>query len=329
MLLSEFLKDQKNSQYMKTRDAGFVEADHPRGQPDNPGQFVAGGGSTSEQKSIKTKASNNFEETKRDGDGKLIRADGKALPNHIAKLKIPPAWKNVIYNPDEKANMLLVGQDAAGRRQVLYSDKFKNKNAQAKFKRIQELDKKFDLIVKQNDASLKENKEEALITKLIMQTGIRPGGEEETRAKVKAYGATTLEGRHIIANKEGVTLSFIGKKGVQNNIPVEDKQLVKFLQERSKDKDQRIFQTDGGSLLKYVHSLDGGKFKTKDFRTLLGTKTAIGLIEKEKPPKNEKEYKIKVKEVAKQVAMKLGNTPTVCLQAYINPSVFSEWRIKI
>jgi hypothetical protein len=49
MLLSELLKDQKDSQYMLTSDAGtFREEDHPRGQPGNAGQFGPGGGSKSE-----------------------------------------------------------------------------------------------------------------------------------------------------------------------------------------------------------------------------------------------------------------------------------------
>ena len=44
MLLEEIVKDLPDSKYMKTMDGGFVESDHPRGQPDNPGQFVEKGG---------------------------------------------------------------------------------------------------------------------------------------------------------------------------------------------------------------------------------------------------------------------------------------------
>ena len=47
MLLSDFLKGIKGSKYLQTKDAGFVESDHPRGQPDNPGQFTAGSGGSS------------------------------------------------------------------------------------------------------------------------------------------------------------------------------------------------------------------------------------------------------------------------------------------
>lgn len=45
MLLSDFLKDVKDSKYMLTKDAGeFKEELHPRGHPENAGQFGPGGG---------------------------------------------------------------------------------------------------------------------------------------------------------------------------------------------------------------------------------------------------------------------------------------------
>jgi DNA topoisomerase IB len=33
--------------------------------------------------------------------------------------------------------------------------------------------------------------------------------------------------------------------------------------------------------------------------------------------------------VAKEVSSKLGNTPVVALQAYIDPRVFSDWRKEV
>ena len=41
---------------------------------------------------------------------------------------------------------------------------------------------------------------------------------------------------------------------------------------------------------------------------------------------NEKEYKKAVKFVATAVSKKLGNTPTIALQSYINPATFAAWR---
>ena len=90
--------------------------------------------------------------------------------------------------------------------------------------------------------------------------------------------------------------------------------------------DGKLFNTDNVALLKYSHSLDGGGFVTKDFRTLLATRKAMEHVKKADPPKTEEDYKKKVKDIAKNVASVLGNTPAVCLNAYINPSVFTPWR---
>ena len=175
-----------------------------------------------------------------------------------------------------------------------------------------------------------KDKEEAILVKLIAATAIRPGSDNDTKAKVKAYGATTLQKRHVVKREGKIYLDFIGKKGVHINLPVEDKEVAKTLwakAKQAKHQEGNLFNTDRGKLLEFVHSLDGGGFKTKDFRTLQGTKQAMQHVEQMPAPTNAKEYKKQVREVAKKVAEKLGNTHTVCLQAYINPSVFAEWRM--
>lgn len=305
-------------------DKDFVESDHPRGKGEKGGEFVkkgsGGGGSSSSSKMTPVKV---------DKKGTRTSADGKALPPHIAAAKIPPAWTDVTYSSDPKAELLVKGKDSKGRVQYVYSEAHWTKMAEKKFARIDELGKKFDSIQKENEAKLKKTKsEECLVLKLIMQTGIRPGSDEDTQAKVKAYGATTLQGRHVKVSKDGVVLNFIGKKGIENNIPVTDRELAKELAERSKKAgaDGNLFNTSGDSLLKYSSGLDGGGFKTKDFRTLLGTRSAMEEVKKGDPPSNEKEYKKRVKEVAKVVAGRLGNTWVVALQSYIAPAVFAEWK---
>ena len=55
MLLRDLLRDYRGL-YNQTKDADFKESDHPRGQPDNPGQFVAGGGSSSKSEGESSKS---------------------------------------------------------------------------------------------------------------------------------------------------------------------------------------------------------------------------------------------------------------------------------
>jgi DNA topoisomerase-1 len=297
-----------------TDDAGFEESKHPRGNAKNAGQFSLAPASGAGAKGART------------------HAEGTSLPKHIAELKIPPAWTDVHYDTNPKADLLVIGKDAKGRRQAIYSEKFKSTNAEFKFKRIKELDKKFDRIRTENDRARKSRdpkiRDSADCAALIMSTGVRPGSEDDTGAEKRAYGATTLEGRHVVVGKDGsVTLSFVGKKGVALNIPVEDPEIAAMLSGRKNGDNDPLFpSTNDSVLLRHVHSLDGGSFKTKDFRTLVGTRSAMTDMKAIAAPKNMVEYKKKVREVAIKVAARLGNTPTVALQSYINPTVFSEWR---
>jgi len=256
------------------------------------------------------------------------QSDGRALPAHISAVRIPPAWTGVRVAKNPNSEMLVAGKDSKGREQRIYSQAYWTRTAALKFSRVRELMQKQGAIAAQNEANVKSGQEEAVVTALIMATGIRPGSEADTGAEKQAYGATTLEARHVKPTKEGAILEFVGKKGVALSIPVDDKGLAKMLLNRAKQRSPRekLFSVTDSQLRQYVHSLDGGKFKPKDFRTLKGTSVAIIEIKKAKAPATDREYKRQVKAIAKVVAAKLGNTPTVALQSYIDPTVWSKWR---
>jgi DNA topoisomerase-1 len=266
-------------------------------------------------------------------DGKRMMEDGSELPEHIKKLTIPPAWTDVRINPDPNGDLLVLGKDAKGRVQSVYSEKFAQTQAEAKFMRVQALANEFDDIHKQNEKNRRSRtprtKDAADCMRLIMQTGIRPGSDEDTGAEKKAYGASNMRAEHVVTEKGKTYLRFTGKKGVDLNIEIEDPETAKMLKRRAKESpDGQLFPNiNEKHLLDYTHTLDGGHFKTKDFRTHLGTSTAIKEMENHPKPTNEKEYRKAVLAVAKKVSAKLGNTPTIALQAYINPAVFASWRL--
>lgn len=253
-------------------------------------------------------------------------------PEHIKRLRIPPAWTHVHISDDPESNLQAFGRDAKGRSQYVYSAKFQESQAALKFARIKELDDKFDSIKRQNARDRKHDnpriKDAADCTYLIMTMGVRPGSEAETGADVKAYGASTLEGRHVTTIDGVLHLHFIGKKGIELKLPVRDKSVAEMLKKRADEAGEsgQLFpHVSEKALLEYVHGLDGGGFKTKDMRTRLGTKLAQTLVDKMPAPKNPTEYRKSVREVAKRVAAKLGNTPAVALSAYISPVVWGSW----
>lgn len=317
--------------------ATFKENEHPR---DQDGQFAEGAGGSG------TAPEGNKSETKEAGtnsprlgtkivDGKRVSASGEALPEHIQKMKIPPAWTDVTYSTNPKSALQVVGKDSKGRTQSIYSSEHTMQAAASKFARISELNEKFDAIAEQNAQAMasdgKRVRDTADCLALIMGMGIRPGSEADTGASKQAYGATTLQGRHVVRTDAGnIYLRFIGKKGVNLSLKVTDPKLAKMLEQRAKEagtKGKLFPETSDKILLDYVHSLDGGGFKSKDFRTHLGTKTAFELVnESKKQPANMKDYKRMVREVAKKVSDILGNTPTIALTSYISPTVFAKWQ---
>lgn len=316
---------------------------HPRGQPGNAGEFAPAGGSkksTVKQPAAKTPSRNSkagqtarvAAPPKISKQAHLVAAspDRTKWPSHIQAIKVPPAWTDVKISSDPKAALLVIGKDAKGRDQYVYSEAHKNKKASEKFKRIQKLNAQYDRVNSQNQKDLRskdpKTREHAAVTALVMDMGLRPGSETDTGAKEQAYGATTLEASHVVKEGDQTYLRFIGKKGVRINLVVDNSDLARDLNDRAKRGKQLFPDVNERTLRTYVAGLGSGGFRTKDLRTLKGTSLATLTVEAMPVPKNANDYKKAVQEVAKKVSVKLGNQPKVALESYIAPEVFANWR---
>lgn len=323
-ILADFVKG-------KQAQDEFHEEDHPRGQPKNAGQFAegSGGGQTAPSKSTVGKT-NTSKPAPGSAQAHLVSLPKEKWPPHIQALKLPPAWQDVRVSPDPQASLQAIGKDTKGRPQYVYSEAFKESQTAKKFARIKKVDAKFDSMMKKNDANMKSRdermKQHAQAAGLILDMGLRPGSERDTGAKEKAYGATTLEATHVISEGNEVRLQFTGKKGVKINLPVDNPVLAQALRERAVGGGQLFPRVSAESLGAYVKSLGGADFKTKDLRTLKANRMANQLISSVPAPTNAAEYKKAVRIVAVAVSSKLGNTPVVALQSYINPVVFAPWQ---
>lgn len=324
--------------------AEWHDTDHPRGQPDNAGQFAPGDGGGSKPDKKETRDAKKAEKPKatrgemtgarREGRGngaRIVLADGSPAPDHIKPSMIPPAWSDVRVSLDPHADLQVTGRDAKGRPKSVYRDEFSMRTAAVKFARVQEGLAKADEMARQNQANRADPalQEHADCVWLMMEQATRPGSDKDTGAKTKAYGATTLEGRHVVSTPEGVRLQFIGKEGVYHDHLIRDPELGKMLLARSKaaGPNGKLFGTNYLQVAKYTKTkLDGGKFTPKDFRTMHATRLAIDAVNAEDPPKTEKDYKAAVKRVAEKVSGVLGNRPKQALESYIAPEVFSGWR---
>lgn len=272
--------------------------------------------------------------SKKIAEGKWISvASRDKLPQRVKDaVTVPPAWVNVQYAKDPNSRIMVTGVDGKGRTQYLYNPKHVTSSAKEKFSRINSLNRAYDDLVIENTKNMRKGKVEAECLALIIDTGIRPGSEKETDATVDAFGATTLEGRHVLVKGGAVRLDFVGKKGVHLSIPVTSPEVAKMMIKRKKlaGDTGKVFGITGDRLLLYTKALGGGAgFQSKDFRTHVATHAAMVAMKKVGQPENMAQYKKAVLKVADAVAEKLGNTRKVALSSYINPAIFEKWRRKI
>ncbi len=261
--------------------------------------------------------------------GKWQTAMGTDLPGHIKR--IPPAWTDVVFSHDPSAKLLVQGKDKKGRVQSVYSDVHTAMAAAKKFDKVREMLPKHEKLgmIHRGLTAHPEKGEAAKVMSVIHSMGLRPGSEADTGAEKQAYGATTLQGRHVKVKGSQVSLAFTGKKGVALNLPVHDQDIAKLLinaKEKAGDKG-KLFNVTDADLRGYAH--EHGGYNPKDYRTALGTKTAQDVISTMKRPGDSPSaFKKAVNAVGDHVSAVLGNTRSIALASYIDPSVFEVWKGK-
>lgn len=277
----------------------------------------------------------------RDDKGKLIKVQGcRSVPEHLKTLRIPPAWTSVEVSIDPAAKCWASGVDVKGRLQRLYSSMHVAAASTEKFGRVQKLIHDADVIRSKIEVDVKRKvsvgaraeesmREAAIVAYLIFETGIRPGSNAETKGDVRAFGATTLQARHVKIMSSGrVWLRFIGKKGVRIKLRVTNPWLVEQLVKRKNAADGAyttpIFNVSDGLLRKYCRTLADGSYSPKDFRTMRGTSLAAALLKGRRIPKNKTAINRLLRHVVKKVAKALGNTPAVCRKSYIDPAILPK-----
>jgi DNA topoisomerase-1 len=256
----------------------------------------------------------------------------KATKAQQKALGLPPAWTGVLINPDPKGKLVAIGYDAAGRRQPRYSEEHHREKAASKHGRVSAFGKSLPGLRKQIDKD-HETSDEAVILDLIDKTSFRKGSDRDTKAKVKAYGASTLLDEHVKIRGNDVHFDFIAKEGTRVQKTITDARLAKALKARKAASDGgKLFpSTNEKKLAAYMTAAAPG-FTPKDFRTWNGTKEALQIIKGMPVPKTAKELKRARLEVGEKVGAILGHTEKgggkIALKSYINPAVFSKWEGK-
>jgi DNA topoisomerase I len=261
----------------------------------------------------------------------------------IASLAIPPAYRDVWISLKPRGHLQATGRDARGRKQYRYHAEWRELRDSAKFGRMVAFGEQLPKLRRklQRDLGLPglpREKVLAVVVSLLDATRVRVGNTEYARDN-KSFGLTTLRNRHVSFIRDGrAVLNFRGKGGVQHEILIDDKRIVKIVRRCQEIPGQHLFQyinddgqrcpIDSGQVNDYLREAMGNDFTAKDFRTWGATLHAISLLARTPLPEppSELAYKKCIAAVVEQVAAQLRNTPAVCRKSYINPAVFDSWR---
>ena len=248
-------------------------------------------------------------------------------PAERREFKIPLAWVDVCVAEDmDNAELLAYGYDAADRKQPRYTAYHFMRVDAVKFKRIQTLNRHTRTIDSEVSQRWKTDDNAAALM-LIRKMGMRVSTPSETRGKVKAFGATTLEARHVTINQGSVRFQFVGKEGVNIDLLCKDPEVVEMIRKckAGKSRTDKLFpeatSTRVNALLKEI---TGQKITAKDLRTHIACTIALREVKKIKMmPKTEREFLALRKKVAEVVSAQLGNRFQQALDSYINPTIFA------
>ncbi|WP_348267172.1 DNA topoisomerase IB [Edaphobacter paludis] len=268
-----------------------------------------------------------------DSDGKPVR-DKETLAR-IKSLVIPPAWTGVWICPNPKGHLQVTGRDAKGRKQSRYHPRWREVRDETKYERMILFGTALPGIrerVEQDLAmpGLPRPKILATIVRLMETTLIRVGNEEYARQN-KSYGLTTMRNKHVEVDGGTVTFSFQGKSGVKHTIDITDRRIARIVERcqdipgyelfQYVDRDGTYHSVDSADVNEYLREISSQEFTAKDFRTWAGSVLACAALREVAGFDSETEAKRNVAQAIKQVAARLGNTPSVCRKCYVHPAV--------
>jgi DNA topoisomerase-1 len=257
----------------------------------------------------------------------------------IKKLVLPPAWADVWISPKKNGYLQAIGLDVAGRKQYRYHPDWTSRRSDHKYFRLLDFGKALPAARKQIAKDLRrkefdERKVLAICMQVMQKTLIRIGNESYKKT-YGSYGLSTLKDNHFKEKNGKSTLSFVGKKGVKQEVELTDKNLSQLIKKCKDIPGQELFQyytngkahrgVDSGMINNYIKEITGSDFTAKDFRTWGGTLEAMRQLAcfTEKYPDMSK--KKVIVEVLDCVASKLGNTRAVCKSSYVYPQLLESY----
>jgi DNA topoisomerase I len=258
----------------------------------------------------------------------------------IRKLVLPPAWENVWICKIHNGHLQATGLDKRGRKQYRYHPLWLSLRNKTKFFRLLEFGQSLPAIRKrvEKDLSLPgypQDKVLAAMVSLLEKINIRVGNAFYEKL-YGSFGLTTLKNHHVKINGSSLRIMFRGKKGVIQNISLSSRKLARIIQGCREIPGKELFQyydeeginrsVDSGMVNNYIKEISGRDFTAKDFRTWAGSLQAMIAFREVGGFETMAEMNKKIPAALDLVAMRLGNTRTVCRKYYVHPVIIELYQ---
>lgn len=269
------------------------------------------------------------------------RVDEPEIIARIKGLGIPPAWTEVWICPHPMGHIQATGIDAAGRKQYIYHQRWREREDQKKFDHMLEFARalpKMRWTWNEHLAMGGMPKERILACSArLLDLGFFRIGTEGYAEQNQSYGLATIRKNHVTLADGIITFDYRAKSGKRRIQKIVDPVVFEIVgdlkRRRGGGPELLAYKTEGhwadvksSDINDYLKSLTGETFTAKDFRTWNATVLAAVSLVPFVGAKSKTARTRAVSQAVKDVARYLGNTPAVCRASYIDPRVFDRFR---
>jgi DNA topoisomerase-1 len=274
--------------------------------------------------------------------------------SRLNSMYIPPAYKTIYLSKNPTNKVQLIAEDSKGRNQYFYNPEYTSKSDTRKYKALRSLvsiaekieDDNKDNINKiynklSRGSEIDENDYIHIVIWLLINKHFRIGNIKYDKL-YNSTGITTLKPCHFKLSNNAVNISFIGKKGVENNDTINDSKLISIIKNikmryGNHNNVDYIFAKSNGGLIKseditnyFNNKLGVSDITPKMFRTYYANYHMLdylqsGLKKDEYNNLTEKRRRSYLKKaISKYVSSRLHNTPSICRSKYINNKLLEK-----
>ena len=266
--------------------------------------------------------------------------------DHLNRIYIPPAYKDVRISGNPNSKVMATGFDTMGRKQYIYNKAYTEEQSVLKFSDLKIFGKKIKKIrndvwktlLKYNSRSgksldllLSQKFQVALVIYLVDKCNFRIGNSKYKHL-YNSYGITTINSNHIEPVGSGLEIRFNGKKGVENMALVCNKHVNTILRDLKRvncnreylfsfvDSNREINRITERHINNFLKEYNPS-ITVKMFRTWAANFSLLKELIKMGAPDCQKQTKKNIRVAIEKSAKNLHHTSGVSKKSYMNNEI--------